>query len=330
MKGITKVLGLQLSLALAFAPLMGSAVQAQSKSGLEKTNLTVGTLTSAEFLPEFVAEDLGYFKDEGLTVTAPSFQAGTDVTQALLAGGVDIGAGGGTDALLGLAAGRPIRVIWELNNFVTFSYVAQPAIKSWAQMKGKTMAISSPGSETDLTLRWVLKKQAVDADLMRIVSAGSPLARLAALKNGTADAAVLTEPQGTQAANAGFSVLTRLSRYVPEWPSEVFFCSQAFIKQNPETIKAFLRAIHRAAKYIPTHEEESVHIMMQDMKFPEADAKIAFQLQKNSYPMFGDFGIPGWDFAQELMLSSDSMKQKIPYDKVFDYQFINWAKKTLN
>src|SRR5262245_51182386 len=115
----------KLLIAVALILCTAGAAYAQSTPlKVEKPTLTLGTLTSAEFLPEFVAMELGYFKDEGLTVTTPSFQAGTDVVQALLGGALDIAAGGGTDALIGIAANRPIRVIWEMNNFVTFAYVA--------------------------------------------------------------------------------------------------------------------------------------------------------------------------------------------------------------
>ena len=321
---------MKIRVGLAVVALMLAPALVNAQSAIEKNEITVGLLPTAEFLPAFVAQDQGFLAEEGLKVTSPAFQSGPDVVQALIGGALDIAAGGGTDALIAISTGRPIKTIWELNSFVTFSYVAKPEIKSWKDMKGKAVAISSPGSQTDLTLRWVVKKQGMDPDTdLRIVAAGSPPGRLAALKSGAADAAVLTEPLGSQTLATGYSLLTRLSDIVPKWPSEVFFTSEAFIKKNPETIKAYLRAISKASKFIATHEKESIAVLRRDMKLSEADAKSAYNSFKDTYPATGEFSIAGWDFAQELMLSSGALSQKVPYDKVFDMTFVNWAKTTL-
>lgn len=321
----------RVSLALISMLCMSGVAHAQSAPKLELTNLTVGLIPSAEFLPEFVAHDQGYYKAEGLTVTSPTFQAGTDIVQALMGGALNIAAGGGTDALIPIAAGRPIKVIWEFNNFVTFSYVAKPAIKSWKDMRGKNIVISAPGAQTDLTLRWVLRKEGLDPDRdVKLIPGGAPLSRMAALTSGTADAAVLIEPQATKAEADGFTRLTRLSDHLPKWPSEVFFVTEELIRKNPETLKAFLRAISKASKFIPANEAACVRIMMQQMKFSEADAKLAFKLMKDSYPATGEPYMPGWEFAQELMIASKNISAKIPYEKIFDRTFIDWAKKELN
>jgi NitT/TauT family transport system substrate-binding protein len=321
----------RVSVAVILALCAVGLVYAQSTPKLELTNLTVGLIPSAEFLPEFVAHDQGYFKAEGLTVTAPTFQAGTDIVQALVGGALNIAAGGGTDALIPISAGRPVKVIWEFNNFVTFVYLAKPTIKSWKDLKGKNIVISAPGAQTDLTVRWVLRKEGLDPDRdVKLVPGGAPLSRMAALSSGTADAAVLIEPQATKAEADGFTRLARLSDHVPKWPSEVFFATEEFIRKNPETLKAFLRAISKASKFIPANEAVCVRIMMEQMKFSEADAKVAFRLMKDSYPATGEPHIPGWDFAQELMIASKSISAKIPYEKIFDRTFIDWAKKELN
>jgi NitT/TauT family transport system substrate-binding protein len=296
----------------------------------ERSELNVGLLTAVDFLPLYVAEELGYFKAEGLKVNLHGFQAGTEVTQALLGRAIDVAASAGTDAVLATASGRPIKSIWELNNFVSNFFVSKPSIKSWKDVRGKTLAVSRPGAQSDLILRWVLRKEGYDPDKdVRIIASGGVPERMAALKAGTVDVASLTEPITSAAVRDGFHLLGKLSDYVPSWPNEVFFTFEEFTQKNPETVKAFLRAISKAARFIPANERETVRIIMKYVKFNEDNAQLGYRAVRNTFPPTGEFGIPGWDFIQELMIISKEIPQKVPYEKLFDRTFVNWAKETL-
>jgi NitT/TauT family transport system substrate-binding protein len=317
--------------ALTAATLLCGALVAvvEPATKLERTELNVGLITAVDFLPLYVAEELGYFKAEGLKVNLHSFQAGTEITQALLGRAIDVAASAGTDAVLATASGRPIKSIWELNNFVSNFFVSKPSVKSWKDVKGKTLAVSRPGAQSDLILRWVLRKEGYDPDRdVRIIASGGIPERMAALKAGTVDVASLTEPITSAAVRDGFHLLGKLSDYVPSWPNEVLFTFEEFTRRNPETVKAFLRAVSKAARFIPANEPETVRIIMKYVKFNEDNAQLGYRAVRNTFPVTGEFGIAGWDFIQELMIISKEIPQKVSYEKLFDRTFVNWAKET--
>ena len=108
------------------------------------------------FLPVYVTEAKGFFKDEGLDVLLVLFNAGATNLQALIGGDVQIMGSAFVETIGGRAAGIDIKNFWGISNLMPFQLYSQPDFKSMKQAKGKRFAISRFGSLTDFLTRATL------------------------------------------------------------------------------------------------------------------------------------------------------------------------------
>ena len=100
--------------------------------------IVVGVSTvNVAFLPIYVTQDKGFFKDEGLDVLVVMFNAGATNLQALIGGDVQIMAGGVPETVLARASGLDIKNFWAISNLMPFQIYGNPSFKSLKESKGK-------------------------------------------------------------------------------------------------------------------------------------------------------------------------------------------------
>src|SRR5581483_6356804 len=135
----------------------------------------------------------------------------------------------------------PVRTVIWLFKKPTFYVVARPEIKSAADLRNKTIGISSFGSDTDLSMKIFAASGRLDPekDMKRIV-AGSTSTRLQGLKAGSLDATTLSPPFNVYAEQMGLRVLAYVGDFL-EFPQSGFTVSDATLKNKRELIKRLLR-----------------------------------------------------------------------------------------
>ena len=105
--------------------------------------IVVGVSTvNVAFLPIYLTQDRGFFKDEGLDVLVVMFNAGATNLQAVIGGDVQIMAGGVPETVLARASGLDIKNFWAISNVMPFQIYGRPHMKSLKDGKGKKFAIS--------------------------------------------------------------------------------------------------------------------------------------------------------------------------------------------
>ena len=101
--------------------------------------MVVGVSTvNVAFLPIYLTQDKGFFKDEGLDVLVVLFNAGATNLQAMIGGDVQIMAGGVPETVLARAGGLDIKNFWAISNLMPFQIYGSPSMKSLKDGKGKT------------------------------------------------------------------------------------------------------------------------------------------------------------------------------------------------
>ena len=102
--------------------------------------IVVGVSTvNVAFLPIYLTQDKGFFKDEGMDVLVVMFNAGATNLQALIGGDVQIMAGGVPETVLARASGVDIKNFWAISNMMPFQIYGGPALKSLKDGKGKNL-----------------------------------------------------------------------------------------------------------------------------------------------------------------------------------------------
>lgn len=138
--------------------------------------------------------------------------------------------------------GADLRTIASLANIIRFGFFTVPAVKSAADLKGGTVAISAAGSESDAIATIALERLKLTRKDVELKEYGDSLKRLNALKAGEIKATMLNEPFATAARTDGFRPLIDLAAERIPWLFSTLVVSRKYLNENREVLARFLRA----------------------------------------------------------------------------------------
>jgi NitT/TauT family transport system substrate-binding protein len=274
------------------------------------------------FLPVYVTEAKGFFKDEGLDVLLVLFNAGATNLQALIGGDVHIMGSAFVETLGGRAAGVDVKNFWGICNIMPFQLYSQPDFKSMKQAKGKRFAISRFGSLTDFLTRATLRHFGVDAKDVTILQIGSTPARFAALSAKGVDASIVWFPVTEIAKSQGYNKLLDLKEIFPEWPYETFAAKESYLAKEREQVTKFLRAYQRGIKYTVENKSDAVKIMQKYVKMDPAYAPAGYDEYRNSFPLNGQIAEKVIPVVIEQEYETGRIKKKITVEDMVDRSFV--------
>jgi NitT/TauT family transport system substrate-binding protein len=254
---ITKRISLLLACLLAVAPVMGQQPM------VEKPHLTIATASlSLTYLPLVLANRLGYFRDEGLTVEIVAFAGGSKALESLLGGSTDIVSGAYSNTLTMAARGqRMVDFVAQIDCpgwVLGVSKAKAVTFKSLADLKGMKIGVSAPGSSTHMAVNYILTKAGVPTDAVSIIGVGTSAAAVAAVKAGQLDALINSDPVATILLQEGDIVTVAEMRnrkdsaavFGGPYPEASLYTTEAFVKANPGTIQAATNAIVRTLHWM--------------------------------------------------------------------------------
>jgi NitT/TauT family transport system substrate-binding protein len=231
---------------------------------LEKPKLTlaVGGKNLLYYLPLTIAETQGYFKAEGLDVTIADFAGGSRALQALVGGSADVVSGAfehtinmqvkGQRLRAFVLQGRAPQIVLGINP------KTMPNFKSVAELKGKKLGVTAPGSSTNVLANFVLAKAGLKPGDVSIIGVGAGSGAVAAMRSGQIDAMSNLDPVITLLVRSGDMKIVSDTRVVAEadkvfggpMPAACLYAQQSFLDKNPATAQALANAIVRADKWI--------------------------------------------------------------------------------
>jgi NitT/TauT family transport system substrate-binding protein len=274
------------------------------------------------FLPVYVTEEKGFFKNEGLDVLLVLFNAGSTNLQALMGGDVQIMGSAFVETLGGRAAGFDVKNFWGICNIMPFQLYSQPDFKSMKQAKGKRFAISRFGSLTDFLTRATLRHFGVDSKEVTILQIGSTPARFAALTAKGVDASIVWFPVTEIAKAQGYNKLLDLKEVFPEWPYETFAARESWLSKEKDQASRFLRAYQRGVKYTQENKNEAVRIMRKYVKMDPAYAPAGYDEYRDSFPLNGQIAEKVIPVVIEQEIEAGRIKKKITVEDMIDRSFM--------
>jgi len=198
----------------------------------------------------YVARQLGLFRKNNLEVEMITFQGGSQLTQTVLAGGLDFLTLEGT---LGLAANQKnvnLFFIAGVINTFPFTIVSKPEIRIPSDLRGKKIAISRLGSATHVAVRSTLERYDLKSEKdFVIIQSGGQAERFAALRAGVVDAAIISPPFNLVARRLGFNDLIDLSEKGVPYALQQIGVRKDFMERHPELVSRFLRGIVEGFSY---------------------------------------------------------------------------------
>ena len=217
----------------------------------------------------WLAADKGLFAKNNLQVEL-IYVAGSQAMQSLLSGTTPIGIQGIEPVFRVNAHGSDTVMILGMVTKPPFSIMVLPEIRDYRELRGKPMGITRYGSSTDLLLRLSLEKWGLkpESDVPILQMGGVPPI-LAGMESRKIVGGPLSLPTLARARQQGCRELADVADLVPEYQVAGVVTRRAFIKQNPDAARRFVKAIAEAMVLF-RNDPESVRKVMKDRLNPDA------------------------------------------------------------
>lgn len=220
----------------------------------------------------YLAKEAGYFEKHGLLVDPVYVSSGTKVAQAVIAGEFPIALAGGTVVNANLAGGD-IAIFGGLVNVPSFYAVVHPSIKRPEDLKGKTIGITTFGSSTDFSIRYLIKKWGMEPDKdIRVLQMGGQPQIVAAMVAGAVQGGVLSSPSDFKAKKAGFQLLVDFKTVGLDYPTVSLVSTRSFIKKDPQTVRRFLMAYSEGTERLYRDKEFTMKVIGKYTKTEDREA----------------------------------------------------------
>jgi NitT/TauT family transport system substrate-binding protein len=253
--------------ALAIPPAAGGApAPAPEKPRLHLAAAGVGF----PYLPFVIAESRGYFKEAGLDVEIGVFSGGAKALQAMMGGSADIVAGAYSNTITMAARGQ------KLVSFVTLAScpgwvfgvtrASHGRVKTYADLKGMRIGVSSPGSSFHMGVNYLLSKSGVRPGDVSIIGVGSSAGAIAAARSGEIDGLMSNDPVATVLQDSGDLFPLAVMRDPAgtratlggDYSEASIYTTREFVNRNPNTVQAVTNAILEAERWMAHATPEQV------------------------------------------------------------------------
>jgi NitT/TauT family transport system substrate-binding protein len=267
------------TLAITAIALTGCASpEAATEPGTDEvTTVRVAVQAIADFAPIWLGVEQGFFEDAGIDLQIVEGGASSAAQiPLLLSDAADIAATTAAAALQASAQGLDVRIIGGLTNFATEEAADQsgllvPAgsdIKDFADLEGKTVAISGLKSVSEAVISAAVDEAGGDASKVSFIQGPMPtLGDMVA--TGGAQATFLIDPFLTLATKAGLEVIGHpFVDVAPGVPGTSLVASTAYAEANPEVIEKFRAALALASEYANDNPEAVNEALSAEAKVP--------------------------------------------------------------
>jgi NitT/TauT family transport system substrate-binding protein len=209
-----------------------------------------------------VAKDIRIFDKYGLDATVIFISGSVRGIQAILAGEIPLGEGGGPGLASARLAGGDVVAIAGNVNVLPYYLVAQPSIKRPEDLRGKIGGNHIAGTTAEFALKVGLKKIGLDpARDVNLRVIGGSTERMIALQKGIVQFTVVTEAGKAQAEKLGYPMVVDMASLQIPFPQNGVYTSTKLIRENPDLVRRYIRAYTEAIHYYKTHKEETQKIM---------------------------------------------------------------------
>lgn len=250
-----------------FIAFIAASIGFAAERAVERVRIAVSS-KSLGFLDTWSAKERGFFRRHGLDAEIIAMRPPLTIG-ALQAGEIDYAIGASTISR-GAISGAPVRIVTLALRSSFHTLVTRPNIKSIADMKGKTIAVTI-GAADDFVARHLLRRGGVDAREVSFVNMGGSDTRFPALYAGTIDASPLSLPFFIVAKRQGYNLLGTASD-VLEMATVGIGTSMKKIQQEREQVKKMIRAQLETLQWIKSQKNEVVPFLQ---KFYDLDEAMA-------------------------------------------------------
>jgi NitT/TauT family transport system substrate-binding protein len=292
---------------LVFAPASHAA-----ERGLERVRIAVSS-KSLGFLDTWAAKERGFYRRHGIDAEIIAMRPPLTIG-AIQAGEIDYAFGASTISR-GSISGAPVKLVSLALRTSFHTLVARPQVKSIADLKGKTIAVTV-GAADDFVARHLIRRAGFDARDFAFVNMGGSDSRFPALHAGSIEATPLSLPFFVIAKRQGFTLLGSAAD-VFDMATVGIGTSTRKIQQEREQVRKMVRAQLDTLRWIKNQKAEVVPFLQ---KFFGLDEDVAVESHAIYAKLLIDDARPLADAVKTVL--DQQGKPDLPLDRVVDATII--------
>lgn len=300
------------------------------------TQITLNEVAHSIFYaPQYVAYELGYFKEEGLDVTIETGFGADKTMTALISGDADIGFMGSEASIYQYNEGNEdyainfAQLTQRAGNFL----VGREENKQfqWSDLQGKQLIGGRKGGMPEMILEYVLKKNGLDPEKDVTLIQNVDFANTAgAFAGGTGDYTVEFEPNATSLEQQGTGyVVASLGIESGYVPYTAYCAKKSYIEKNPDIIEHFTKAIYKGQQYVQTHSPKEIAKVIKP-QFPETDLDTLTSIvtryaEQDTYKDNPVFSEESFALLQDILKEAGELSNPVDYSVLVNTDFANKA-----
>jgi NitT/TauT family transport system substrate-binding protein len=295
-------------------------------AGAQLTKITTSYVSdSAGVLPLWIAKDAGIFARNGLDVQAVRVHAAVGV-MALMSGELQFVMASGPVVIDSALRGSGAVYVAGGMSTLDFVLVTRPEIKSAEQLKGGTVGLSAFRGANPAATRFALQKLGLGPKDVSLIVVGGTSERIASLRLGKIHGTLFSPPQNITAQREGFNALADVAELGLSFVHIGVATTQNFIRDNPETLRRYVRshleaialmktdrelAVRTLGKYIGQIKERDVLVKSYESAAPDN------RLSRKQYP-----NLAGLQMALDLVAEDNPKAKSAKPEDFIDSRFI--------
>jgi len=303
---------------LALAILLSAALRVAAQ---EKVHVAISNF-SASYISMYIANNRGYYAEEGMVVEI-ILMAGLTSTRALIGNSVELGSASNPTAAV---QGAKLKILMVFNDKPPGMLIAQPGIKSVAELRGKRLGGSTVGSLEYGWMKELLPKFGLQLEKdVTFVPVGSTSTRFTALKAGTIDASPLSPPSNFLAQDGGFPVLLRTADHLEDIQASIVATDERLARQG-DMVRRFMRATVKGNRFYLANRQEGIAAIMDFTRHKDREL-MARVYDDHMKTIARDGTIP--ERLQQIVIDRSKrltgVTRDVRPDEIFDFSYIRKA-----
>jgi NitT/TauT family transport system substrate-binding protein len=298
-----------------------------------QTKIDVASTASLfpQYYPLAVAEQQGYFKDEGLTINEVATGGGGSTVQPIISGDTPIGLASMSGAILAKLRNAPIKVISGASpNFlstIVYAVAADSKITKMSDLAGQQQAkfgYTSGGSITDVASELAVRSEKLKegTDVTRL-ALGSMQAQAAALVTHQIQVATINiNAIANYVVQGKVRVIGDTSDYLKVNEANAIIANTSYIHRNPDAVKRFMRAYSKAVDYANTHKDDVEQLYADKAGVSQEAAALVFQKLTWTTNVKYEGYLSEFNLLKEAKKIPDSADPKKLFDELVDLSLL--------
>ena len=282
---------------------------------------------SSSMLSLWAAQEQGLFAKQGIDAQLILIRGGSTLVASLVTGEIQMAFTSGVSVLGAAAQGVDLKMLTSISSRVSWKLVANPQIKTAADLRGKRFGVQSIVGSTWMYAMLALEQLGLDPkrDNISFLPIGDPVTIGHSLEAGRIDAAVLDPPLSRRLTSKGFSQLVDLAKTNASFPGLGVGVTRSYLDQQPATLEKVVTAVTEGLAFVqlPANKPVVVKILMKHLRVSDpAVAEDGYQdhvstLNRKPYP-----SLEGLRSAQRLMAQQNPKIAALKLEDLVDARFV--------